>query len=86
MLNNLILFMSLDNIGETDCPIFTGMMNFSQMSCGGTIDCARLISSMDADIAINWSGKLKKYIIKINVIRILNEATIKLKDFIMFIN
>jgi len=28
------------------------------MSTGATIDCARLISSMDADIAINWSGGL----------------------------
>lgn len=45
-----------DNIGETDCPVFGGMMNFSQISTGATIDCARLLSSMDADIAINWSG------------------------------
>ena len=46
------------NIGETDCPIFEGMLTFSQISTGGSIDGARLLNSNDADIAINWSGGL----------------------------
>lgn len=46
------------NIGETDCPIFEGMLTFSQICAGGSIDGARLINSGNADIAINWSGGL----------------------------
>ena len=46
------------NIGETDCPIFEGMLTFSQISAGGSIDGARLINNGDADIAINWGGGL----------------------------
>ena len=46
------------NIGETDCPIFEGMLTFSQISTGGSIDGARLLNDGDADIAINWAGGL----------------------------
>lgn len=46
------------NIGETDCPIFEGMLTFSQISSGGSIDGARVLNDGDADIAINWSGGL----------------------------
>lgn len=46
------------NIGETDCPMFEGLINFSQISTGGSIDGARLLNNNDADIAINWAGGL----------------------------
>ena len=46
------------SIGETDCPIFEGMLTFSQISTGGSIDGARLLNDGDADIAINWAGGL----------------------------
>ena len=46
------------SIGETDCPIFEGMLTFSQISAGGSIDGARLINQGEADIAINWGGGL----------------------------
>jgi histone deacetylase 1/2 len=46
------------SIGETDCPVFNGMLTFSQISAGGSIDGARLLNNKDADIAINWGGGL----------------------------
>ncbi len=46
------------NIGETDCPIFDGMLTFSQISSGGSLDGARLLNEGQADIAINWGGGL----------------------------
>lgn len=46
------------SIGETDCPIFEGMLTFSQISAGGSIDGARLLNNGDCDIAINWGGGL----------------------------
>lgn len=46
------------NIGETDCPVFEGMLEFGQISSGGSIDGARLLNDGDADIAINWGGGL----------------------------
>jgi histone deacetylase 1/2 len=48
----------LYNIGETDCPIFSGMLTFSQISSGGSIDGARLLNNNDADICVNWGGGL----------------------------
>lgn len=32
------------------------MMQFSQISSGGSIDGARILNSGDADISINWGG------------------------------
>lgn len=46
------------NIGETDCPIFDGMLTFSQLSAGGSIDGARILNNGEADISINWGGGL----------------------------
>jgi histone deacetylase 1/2 len=28
------------NVGENDCPWFPGLFEFSQISCGGSIDAA----------------------------------------------
>lgn len=46
------------NIGETDCPIYTGMYNYAQIACGASIDSANIINNNLADICINWSGGL----------------------------
>ncbi|KAJ3428214.1 histone deacetylase hos2-related [Anaeramoeba flamelloides] len=45
------------NIGE-DVPIFDGVLEFSQISAGGSIDGARKLNHGETDIAINWSGGL----------------------------
>ena len=44
------------NIGESDCPAFCGVYNFSQISCGGSIDAAVMLNHGEADICINWAG------------------------------
>jgi len=46
-------------IGETsDCPIFTGVYNFSQISAGGSLDSAQLINDGQHNICVNWAGGL----------------------------
>lgn len=46
-------------IGEiTDCPKFAGLIDFCQISTGGSIDSAFLIAENMADVCINWSGGL----------------------------
>jgi histone deacetylase 1/2 len=46
------------NIGQLDCPVFNGMLTFSQISSGGSIDGARLLNNNESDISINWGGGL----------------------------
>jgi histone deacetylase 1/2 len=41
-----------------DSPYFEGIFTFSQLSTGGSIDCAHLIMTDQTDIAINWAGGL----------------------------
>ncbi|KAJ3437133.1 histone deacetylase rpd3 [Anaeramoeba flamelloides] len=45
------------NIGD-DVPIFDGVLEFSQISAGGSIDGARKLNHGETDIAINWAGGL----------------------------
>lgn len=45
------------NIGEhTDCPVFDGIFEMSQISAGGSIDSAVILNEGLADIAVNWAG------------------------------
>eukprot|EP00563_Minutocellus_polymorphus_P001328 CAMPEP_0181031556 /NCGR_PEP_ID=MMETSP1070-20121207/6293_1 /TAXON_ID=265543 /ORGANISM="Minutocellus polymorphus, Strain NH13" /LENGTH=431 /DNA_ID=CAMNT_0023108937 /DNA_START=78 /DNA_END=1373 /DNA_ORIENTATION=+ len=47
------------NAGEyTDCPVFDGLFEFTQLYTGASIDGAIRLNNDDADIAINWSGGL----------------------------
>lgn len=46
------------NIGENDCPAFTGMYEFSCISAGGSIDAATKLNNGSSDICINWAGGL----------------------------
>lgn len=46
------------NIGESDCPPFYGVYSLSQISCGGSIDAAIMLNHGDADICVNWAGKV----------------------------
>lgn len=47
------------NLGEhTDCPIFEGLFNFCQKTCGASIDGAKRLNNGDSEICINWSGGL----------------------------
>ena len=47
------------NAGEyTDCPVFDGLYEFTQLYTGASIDGAIRLNNDDADIAINWSGGL----------------------------
>lgn len=49
----------IDKIGEiSDCPKFAGLIDFCQISTGGSIDAAFLIAENLADVCINWSGGL----------------------------
>lgn len=48
----------LDNIGENDCPAFTGMYEFSCISAGGSIDAAMKLNNKSSDVCINWAGGL----------------------------
>lgn len=51
---NQLLF----NMGDTDCPAFNGVLTFGQISAGGSIDAARLLTNNHCDIAVNWGGGL----------------------------
>ena len=53
-----ILTNKMYNIGETDCPAFPGVIDFSEISSGGSIDGAKLINREETDIAINWGGNI----------------------------
>ncbi|MCP9264369.1 Histone deacetylase [Dirofilaria immitis] len=46
-----------NNVGE-DCPIFDGMYEFCQTSCGGSLAAAAKLNKKQADITINWMGGL----------------------------
>lgn len=47
------------NAGEyTDCPVFDGLFEFTQLYTGASIDGAIKLNNGQTDIAINWSGGL----------------------------
>mmetsp|Transcript_11585 Transcript_11585/g.17688 ORF Transcript_11585/g.17688 Transcript_11585/m.17688 type:complete len:417 (+) Transcript_11585:26-1276(+) len=47
------------NAGEgTDCPVFDGLFEFTQLYTGASLDGAMQLNSQQADICINWSGGL----------------------------
>ncbi|GKY91360.1 histone deacetylase 2 [Mayamaea pseudoterrestris] len=47
------------NAGETtDCPVFDGLYEFTQLYTGASIDGAVQLCQGQCDIAINWSGGL----------------------------
>lgn len=45
------------NIGD-DCPIFSGMWDFSTFYAGASLDAAKKLITGQSNIAINWSGGL----------------------------
>jgi histone deacetylase 1/2 len=47
------------NAGDTtDCPVFDGLFEFTQLYTGASIDGAIALNQDQADIAVNWSGGL----------------------------
>lgn len=47
------------NAGDTtDCPVFDGLFEFTQLYTGASIDGAVQLNQNQADICINWSGGL----------------------------
>ena len=47
------------NAGDTtDCPVFDGLFEFTQLYTGASLDGALQLNSGKYDIAINWSGGL----------------------------
>lgn len=47
------------NAGDTtDCPVFDGLFEFTQLYTGGSLDGAIRLAEGKADTAINWSGGL----------------------------
>uniref|UniRef100_A0A1I7TU87 Histone deacetylase n=1 Tax=Caenorhabditis tropicalis TaxID=1561998 RepID=A0A1I7TU87_9PELO len=45
------------SVGE-DCPVFDGLYEFCQLSCGGSLAAAANLNRKESDIAINWMGGL----------------------------
>jgi histone deacetylase HOS2 len=45
------------NIGD-DCPIFSGLYEYSSLYAGASLDAARKLTNNQSQIAINWSGGL----------------------------
>jgi len=46
-------------IGDNpDCPIFEGLIDYTQIYTGGSLDCAQLINDNQHSICINWAGGL----------------------------
>ena len=45
------------NVGE-DCPVFDGLYEFCQLSCGGSVASAVKLNKQSCDIAVNWAGGL----------------------------
>jgi len=41
-----------------DCPLFTGLYDFCQISAGGSMAGAMKLNSGECDVAINWAGGL----------------------------
>lgn len=50
--NNILV-----NVGE-DCPVYSGLYEFCQISAGGSIAGAIKLNHGQSDIAINWAGGL----------------------------
>lgn len=46
------------SLGNSDCPIFDGLYEFSQISAGASIDAAVQLNSKESDLCINWAGGL----------------------------
>jgi histone deacetylase 1/2 len=46
------------NLGDTDCPIFPGIMELSEISTGGSLDAAIMLNHKMSDLCINWAGGL----------------------------
>lgn len=47
------------NAGETtDCPVFDGLYEFTQLYTGASLDGAIQLAQQQTDVAINWSGGL----------------------------
>lgn len=46
------------NLENSDCPVFDGLYEFSQVSTGASIDAAINLNLGLSDIAINWAGGL----------------------------
>ena len=45
------------NVGE-DCPVYSGLYEFCQISAGGSIAGAIKLNHGQSDITINWAGGL----------------------------
>lgn len=47
------------NAGDTtDCPVFDGLFEFTQLYTGASLDAALQLNQGTVDVAINWSGGL----------------------------
>ncbi|ODV82165.1 histone deacetylase RPD3 [Suhomyces tanzawaensis NRRL Y-17324] len=58
--DNLALFereQTVFNVGD-DCPVFDGLYEFCQISCGGSMEGAARLNRGVCDIAINYAGGL----------------------------
>lgn len=51
------VFIIIVNVGE-DCPVYSGLYEFCQVSAGGSIAGAMKLNHGQSDITINWAGGL----------------------------
>ncbi|PSC69941.1 histone deacetylase [Micractinium conductrix] len=47
---------NLGPVGEADCPVFDGMMEYFQIYSGGSVGGASLLNEGEAQVVMNWSG------------------------------
>lgn len=57
MFFEVLLFTRIVNVGE-DCPVYSGLFEFCQISAGGSIAGAIKLNHGQSDITINWAGGL----------------------------
>ena len=50
-------YLHVVNVGE-DCPVYSGLYEFCQVSAGGSIAGAIKLNHGQSDITINWAGGL----------------------------
>ncbi|KAK9810961.1 hypothetical protein WJX73_001010 [Symbiochloris irregularis] len=43
-------------VGEADCPVFDGLLDYCAMYSGASVGAANLLNSGEADICLNWAG------------------------------
>lgn len=49
-------FKEQEGVGSIDCPLFEGVLDYSKLCAGGSMQSAIKINKGEFDTTINWSG------------------------------